>query len=460
MKSNTVDNSNFNGNNATYGGAIYNYYTSASAGCTFTNNIATYGGAIYNNYNVNLTDFNSTFNNNTAQRVGGAVYNDGTLTICNSTLIYNTATSGGAVYNDNNGKSIIQFNRIIGNSSPDIYDGAGSVNATDNWWGTNFQGTNPRAFGRVTSNVNSNLWIILTITANPTSILPGKTSTIIADLQHDSHGICHDPAIAVVSYTGPANFATTLGSINDANFNNGMATTTLNRSNPGVANVSATVDNQTVNISIYIFGIISVDPADGAINVPMTAKDVTITFNSPIQAGSSYNSIYIWNNALQTGKMITKTIRGNTLTLSAVYDWMPNAKYTIYIPPNAVTDQYGNTLTTTFTTNLTSALPLNVTSVNPANGAINVPMTAKDVTITFNSPIQAGSAYNNIYIWNNALQTGKMITKTIQGNTLILTAVYNWMPRTKYTIYIPVDAVIDTSGNTLTDTFTTNLTSA
>ncbi len=66
-----------------------------------------------------------------------------------------------------------------------------------------------------------------------------------------------------------------------------MATTTLNRSNPGVANVSATVDNQTVNISIYIFGIISVDPADGAINVPMTAKDVTITFNSPIQAGSS-----------------------------------------------------------------------------------------------------------------------------------------------------------------------------
>jgi hypothetical protein len=187
---------------------------------------------------------------------------------------------------------------------------------------------------------------------------------------------------------------------------------------------------------------------------------VNITFNNPIQVGSAFNGIYLWNTVLQTQKMITKTINGNTLTLTAVYPWMSNTLYNVIIPINAVTDQYGNTLSTQYVSTFTTAPPITVTSVNPANWATNVSTSITGVNITFNSSIQAGSAYNSIYLWNTVLQTQKMITKTINGDTLTLTAVYPWMSNTTYTIYIPVNAVTDASGNTLANAFSSNFTTA
>ena len=57
----------------------------------------------------------------------------------------------------------IHFNRFVNNGNIDIYSSEGIANATNNWWGTNFQGTNPLAAGRVNSNVNAGPWIVLTV---------------------------------------------------------------------------------------------------------------------------------------------------------------------------------------------------------------------------------------------------------------------------------------------------------
>jgi predicted outer membrane repeat protein len=95
----TITGSTFTGNTADYGGAISHEGTLTVTDSTFTNNTATnYGGAIYN-YDV-LTVTDSTFTNNTATIRGGAIYNEGNLTVTDSTFTNNTATSyGGAIYN-------------------------------------------------------------------------------------------------------------------------------------------------------------------------------------------------------------------------------------------------------------------------------------------------------------------------------------------------------------------------
>lgn len=80
------------------GGAIYNNGTLTVSGCRFTGNTAdSYGGAILNNGTLTITS--SSFTGNTAVGdYGGAIEDYGTLTIRNSTLSDNTAGSdGGAI---------------------------------------------------------------------------------------------------------------------------------------------------------------------------------------------------------------------------------------------------------------------------------------------------------------------------------------------------------------------------
>jgi hypothetical protein len=220
-------------------------------GSTFTGNTVNSGNGIAGAVGSDgiLSINGSTFTGNTATD-GGAIYNEDVLTADNNTFISNTATDGGAVYNYNSGTSVIQYNRIIGNGNIDIYSTGGSVNATDNWWGSNFSGSNPINAGRVTSNVNATAWIVLTLTANPTSIPPNGNSTITADLLHDNNGAT---ITGVVPYTGLVIFTSNLGTISNTNMSNGKAVTILNAgATSGTATINATIDNTTVNTNVTI----------------------------------------------------------------------------------------------------------------------------------------------------------------------------------------------------------------
>ncbi|MBR6024763.1 MAG: hypothetical protein IK044_07430 [Methanobrevibacter sp.] len=77
-------------------------------GLTIINAYEEYGGAIYNE--GTLTIVNYSLNNNRALYYGGAIYNDGDLTIINSTISNNTATNqGGAIHNNLGKITIINF---------------------------------------------------------------------------------------------------------------------------------------------------------------------------------------------------------------------------------------------------------------------------------------------------------------------------------------------------------------
>ena len=150
-----INYSTFSGNNATSGGgAICNFDNLTINYNNFSDNSVTTGngGAILN-LGGTVTDTNDTFNYNNAS-YGGAVYNNGTLTETNSTFYNNTAyVLGGAIYN--NGNSVVEFNRIVGDSNSEIYSTNGSVNANLNWWGSN---SNPSTY--VNINVNITSWLV------------------------------------------------------------------------------------------------------------------------------------------------------------------------------------------------------------------------------------------------------------------------------------------------------------
>ena len=359
-----LNNNTFTKNTAlNFGGAI-NYgangiipVTMNSTNNTYNNNTASYsgGGAIYNSFGI-INDNNSIFIGNSAQGGGGggAIYNDigGNLTEKNSVFIGNIAnySHGGAILNGS--IAIVNFCKIVGNTASqgnDISNG-GTMDATLNWWGTNNPNENNNDI------VNSYIctydpWIVLSVNASPISIPLSGSSNITADLLHDSQGIIHDPVNGLIPYTGSANFKTNNGTIEDANFNNGTATTTLNiGNNQGVVNVSTTVDNQTTNTPVYVgFCFVTVNP----VNRVTPTQTITVTFSEPIITGPNYNNIQVLdqNGAIQS---IITNIIDNTLIINPTSSWEPGQTFNINIPADAVTNTDGITLTNPLILNIHS----------------------------------------------------------------------------------------------------------
>ena len=92
-----IHDSEFTDNNADYGGAIFiEEYTILSVfDSSFSRNNADYGGAILAEGELYIYD--SIFSDNTATKIGGAIYNDFYLSIINSPFINNVADNGGAI---------------------------------------------------------------------------------------------------------------------------------------------------------------------------------------------------------------------------------------------------------------------------------------------------------------------------------------------------------------------------
>ncbi|ADL58200.1 predicted pseudomurein-binding protein [Methanothermobacter marburgensis str. Marburg] len=314
----TIENSTLNNNTAPkWGGVIYASSSNLTIyNSTLNNNTATYieeeggGGAIYAS-SSNLTIYNSTLNNNTAT-LGGAIHAyDSTVTITNTTLTNNTASLAGAILvRDCPAPARIMFCRIFNN--PDRTDlnvyADNTVDARFNWWGSN----TPDFSILVSGSVTYNPWIVLSINANPGTVLIGGTSQITADLHHDSDGALHDPSEGLVPYTGPANFSTTPGSIEDTNFTDGTATSTLTDLNTkGVATVCAKVDNETLNTTVTVL-----KPATFALtNLTVTPTTGTTPLNIRIKAMITNTGDFA-GDYTATLKVNQRSIQNQTTTLN------------------------------------------------------------------------------------------------------------------------------------------------
>lgn len=152
------------------------------------------------------------------------------------------------------------FNRIVNNTGSQVTQNtgagfAGSVNGSieNNWWGCNAGPGNTGCGVVVGPGVDFNPWIVLGISASPATIPPGGSSTITADMTHNSVNAVPSvtdfvPQVAV-TFGAPLN-----GSVlpTSGTITNGQATTTFTSNSTSSGSASATVDNQTVSTPVNV----------------------------------------------------------------------------------------------------------------------------------------------------------------------------------------------------------------
>jgi parallel beta-helix repeat protein len=148
------------------------------------------------------------------------------------------------------------FNRIVGNSVGLDNTTAAIVDAINNWWGSN-AGPGGAGSDTVSGPVNFSPWLVLQVSASPSSVPPGGMATVVADLTTNSNGT-NTSALGHVPDGIPVSFAAALGAINPSTSVTrlGMAFATFTAGAvPGSATVLATVDNQTSSAIIIVLAV-------------------------------------------------------------------------------------------------------------------------------------------------------------------------------------------------------------
>ncbi|HEV7684333.1 MAG TPA: C25 family cysteine peptidase [Pyrinomonadaceae bacterium] len=151
------------------------------------------------------------------------------------------------------------FNRIIDNDSTAVtvasggsFTGTLNGSMENNWWGCNAGPNNAGCGNIVGAGVDFDPWIVLGISASPSTISPGGTSTITADMTHNSANAV--PSVTDFVPQVAVTFGATNGTVlpTSGTIVNGQATTTFTSNSTSSGSASATVDNQTVNTPINV----------------------------------------------------------------------------------------------------------------------------------------------------------------------------------------------------------------
>ena len=262
-------------------GSTYNagiFINNSNENQIFGNNITNNTNGIYlYNATDNLISGNEILNNS----INGILINTGSDNEISSNKIFSNVSAGitiqnsdknriysNNIYNNldgislNNSSTEVHFNRITGNSRYGLYNvGNGTINATNNWWGSNnplVSSTAPSDICIAGGSVTYNPWLILSLTSLTDRSDRNGTNynyQISADLTHNNQGndTSSDGSIPdnIIIY-----FNTTIGTINSSGTTKkGKAELKLTGSSTGLANVSVTLDNQTVSQGVNITSV-------------------------------------------------------------------------------------------------------------------------------------------------------------------------------------------------------------
>jgi hypothetical protein len=238
----------------------------------------------------------------------------------------------------------INFNRIVGNSLAGINTFAsGPLNAENNWWGCNYgpnatgagcAGTTNGIAGAGAGSVDSTPYLKLTTTAATPSVVVGGPDLVTSLLTTNSDN--NTPGGGFVRNGTPATFATSLAGSAVAppssTTASGSTSTSFSSPNPGVSNVSTTIDGQTVSTSIAVYPAacaalsmpaltsLTGQPITVPVNTDeMTARgalsaDFTITYNPSVLTTSLTGDANNWGVTL--GSVGTSNGGGRTLTVT------------------------------------------------------------------------------------------------------------------------------------------------
>jgi hypothetical protein len=181
------------------------------------------------------------------------------------------------------------FNRLDSNTQAGIRNNSNTaVNAENNWWGCN-EGPNQPGCSAVTGTgaalVDFDPWLVLTITADDTTLDVNQQTTLTADMTKNSDD--EDTSSEGTIPDGEqVTFASDRGTVNPttATITNGEATSTLTAQNPGTGSATATVDNETASVTIIVSPLPTIsinDVANKEGNKGTTGFTFTVTLDKP-----------------------------------------------------------------------------------------------------------------------------------------------------------------------------------
>ena len=273
---------------------------------TFLNNKALEGGAIFNQGNITIT--NSNFANNSAN-TGGAIYNIGNITITNSNFTNNSANTGGAIYNYRSNEesmkiysSIFLNNKAIGEESfgGAIYNGFCNIPVIID--SCSFINNSAKMVGGSIASQGS-LTILRSKFINNNATLAGGAIAGIGEL-YDIINIHNSSFINNSAPMGGAIFSMIELYIFNSNFTNNKA----NETGGGIFMIVL-----SLNVSDSNFNNNSA-PKGSDIYLSTIQFPVSITYNTFLN--SKNNSIYYTN----TGEM-TPGMEGNVSNVKISHNW-------------------------------------------------------------------------------------------------------------------------------------------
>jgi PKD repeat protein len=309
------------------GGAVSSYGNITVISSDFYNDTAPgkYGGAMNIHGSGNLTVSGSNFTWCRSE-YGGAISTQFTYVFVNSSSFVNCQgrTNSGAVYTELGGAvNFCRFDNTTSGDNTVITNeaGASAVDMTENWWGNNA----PPA--SLVSGGNLNPFLVLGVTATPSSITTAQTSIISANLSYDSAGI--RPAANILPDGIPVYF--TMGSGPGSVppgvvlTTNHLAAGTFTPSEGGSATVNASVDGCNVSafISISSFPVIVFTGTPVSGNLPLT-----VTFND---TSTGIPSPSTWNWSFGDGQWFNTT---NSATKNTSHTYTAPGTYPVNLTAN------------------------------------------------------------------------------------------------------------------------------
>lgn len=306
----------------------------------------------------------------------------------------------------NNSSTQINFNRIAGNNRYGLCnEGKGIVDAQNNWWGSNNPNISLNSTSDICINggiVNCDQWLVLNI--NSSTDRSNRTGTtynyiITADLTRNNQGkdtSSENSNVPVNLPDGiPLNFTTTFGTINTpVSTRNGKSVATLNSTAAGSANVTVTLDNQTLTIPVNI-----------------TSVDTLGVYNT--RTGEGFSTI-------QSAINSNNTLDGDTITLADgtyIENVVVYKKLTIKSVPGANAIVIAANSSNGVFTIVESGSTIQNLNIIGAGDSYGIFSYANNVNIIGN--VISANAYGiNLFSSNNNIISGNTITNNWYGINL------------------------------------------
>jgi outer membrane protein assembly factor BamB/methionine-rich copper-binding protein CopC len=182
--------------------------------------------------------------------------------------------------------------------------------------------------------------------------------------------------------------------------------------------------------------ITSVDPANNAVNVPVS-KTIKVTFSENIKAGTLWIELKKGSTVIPS----TTSISGKVLTIKPKNN-LAESKYKLTLHTGAVTDLAGNPVALKSTV-FTAGTPPTIVSIDPTNGATRVAAN-KTIELTFSENIKSGTLW--IELVNTNCNKAVPSTTSISGKVLTIKPKNN-LAESKYKLTLHTGAVTDLAGN-------------